>query len=93
MSDLTRIFTPTNNEGKPDQRFREDAVTRRHEEQVIASATLNLSQQICLRTCIWTQIGQEFVHKQTISSSFPAREESGLRHPNIYKSMSSDQFY
>ena len=24
MSDLTRIFTPTNDEGKPDQRFRED---------------------------------------------------------------------
>ena len=24
MSDLTRIFTPTNDDGKPDQRFRED---------------------------------------------------------------------
>ena len=26
MSDLTRIFTPTNDDGKPDQRFREDVV-------------------------------------------------------------------
>ena len=64
-----------------------------HEKQVIALTKLELSQQMGLRRCIWTQIGQEFEHKQAFFSPFPAREELDLSHLNIYKSMSSDQFY